>query len=423
MTAGKAEGACFPMTARVRRQRTGGNGGDDVRRRVLVAAHSGSQGGAELCLDVLLSGTDPAALELDVRFACDGPMVDRSRRMGWPTAVEPWAWWLGFEPSWWYRRNLWGKGWLRVLRYAALLRRRRFDLVYSNSSVIFEPALAARLAGVPHVWHVHEILDPAYWPTRLAPLPRIAVRLDLWSRRVIFESHAARRVCRPFPDDAKTRVIHNPLRFGPDDAEDARVREQAAALRSRLGLAAEELMVLWLGQFSPRKDPLLLAAAAARLAGRNDLPAVVPVFLGEGPLRSELAAALGDRGRIHDFEPDVRPWLAACDVLALTSRQESFGLVLLEAAAFGKPVIATRTEGPGEIVREGETGMLVPPGDAAALAETLAVLAGSRNLRRKMGQAARQVVFEHFSADRYVRAVHAVWAECWEPHPSSRGAE
>ncbi|NMC21487.1 MAG: glycosyltransferase, partial [Thermogutta sp.] len=328
------------MTDLARNDRTGERGGDARRPRVLVAAHSGCQGGAELCLDVLLSGTQPDAYELDVRFACDGPMVDRCRRGGRPTSVEPWAWWLGFEPSWWYRRNLWGKGWLRVLRYAALIRRRGFDLVYSNSSVIFEPALAARLARVPHVWHVHEILHPAYWPRRLAPLPAVARRLTRWSRRVIFESHAARRVCEPFIDIAKTRVIHNPLRFTADDVECSAVRDKAAALRSALGLAPRDVMVLWLGRFSPRKDPLLLVRATALLAQRQDLPPTVPVFLGEGPLRSDLAAALGDRGRIGEFEPDVRPWLAACDVLALTSRQESFGLVLAEAAAFGKPVVA-----------------------------------------------------------------------------------
>ncbi len=392
------------------------------RRRVLVAAHSGCQGGAELCLDVLLRGTDPAVYELDVRFACDGPMVDRCRRSGRATAVEPWAWWLGFEPSWWYRRNLWGKGWLRVLRCAALLRRRRFDLVYSNSSVIFEPALAARLARVPHVWHVHEILDPAYWPTRLAPLPGLAKRLNRWSRRIVFESHAARRVCAPFIDAAKTRVIHNPLRFTAEDAACPEVREKAAALRSALDLTPQDVMVLWLGQFSPRKDPLLLVRATALHAERRDLPRVVPVFLGDGPLRPDLVAALGNGGRIGAFEPDVRPWLAACDVLALTSRQESFGLVLLEAAAFAKPVVATRAEGPAEIIRHGETGLLVPIGDAVALAEALAVLAAGRDMRQRLGRAAQRFAFEHCSAESYVRAVHAVWDECWEARASNQGA-
>lgn len=411
------------MTDPAQNDRTGARGGDTRRRRILVAAHSGCQGGAELCLDVLLSGTDPAAYELDVRFACDGPLVDRCRRLGRPTCVEPWAWWLGFEPSWWYRRNLWGKGWLRVLRYAALIRRRRFHLVYSNSSVIFEPALASRLAGVPHVWHVHEILDPAYWPTRLAPLPSLAKRLSRWSRRVIFESHAARRVCEPFIDAAKTRVIHNPLRFTAEDAACPEVQDKAAAIRSALGLTPQDVMVLWLGQFSPRKDPLMLVRAAAFLTERQDLPRVVPVFLGEGPLRSDLAAALGDRGRIGEFQADVRPWLAACDVLALTSRQESFGLVLPEAAAFGKPVVATRAEGPAEIIRHGETGLLVPPGDASALAEALAALAGSRDTRQRLGRAAQRFAFEHFSAASYVRAVHAVWGECWAACPSSQGAE
>jgi len=381
-------------------------------RRVLIAAHSGSQGGAELCLDTLLAGTDPADCDLDVRFACDGPMVQRSQRLGWPTSVEPWAWWLGFEPSKWYWRNLCGKGWMRVLRYAVRLRRHRFQLVYSNSAVIFEAALAAKLAGVPHVWHVHEILDPEYWPRHLAPLPVVAKRIGRWSCRVIFESDAARRVCTGCIEPGKTRVIHNPVRFGPSDVNDPDVWEQAAALRARLGVSTDDVLVLWMGQFSPRKDPLLLCRAVQLLAPSSALPRVVPVFVGEGPLQPALESALGDRGRICPFQPDVRPWLAACDVLALTSRQESFGLVLVEAAAFGKAVIATRVEGPPEIVREGETGMLVPPGDAAALAAALKQLAQLPGLQVRLGKAAQRHVAEHFSPQRYVRAVHEVWAEC-----------
>jgi glycogen synthase len=97
---------------------------------------------------------------------------------------------------------------------------------------------------------------------------------------------------------------------------------------------------------------------------------------------------------------------AGCDVFVAPSRSESFGLILLEAMMFGKPVVAGDNGGMRSIVIDGGNGYLVPPGDAAALHGALASLIGSSELRREMGFRSREIFEERFCADRMVRATN-----------------
>jgi glycosyltransferase involved in cell wall biosynthesis len=93
---------------------------------------------------------------------------------------------------------------------------------------------------------------------------------------------------------------------------------------------------------------------------------------------------------------------------------EGFGLVLLEAMAAGKPIVASRTATIPEVVLDGETGVLVPPGDAAALAEALAQLASDAELARRMGEAGRERLRQHFSIDKMVGDTEMLYRELLE---------
>jgi glycosyltransferase involved in cell wall biosynthesis len=169
-------------------------------------------------------------------------------------------------------------------------------------------------------------------------------------------------------------------------------------------------VVSFVGQFSERKNPLLLVRAAARIANRSKLRFL---FVGDGPLREELQRAidrlgLGECCRILPFQEDITWVLSATDVLALPSRQESFGLVLIEAAALGKPAIATRTEGPSEIIVDGVTGFLVTPDDESELAQKLIDIFHSDVDRRRMGQAAADRAQKMFSAAEYAGKIEGI---------------
>lgn len=390
----------------------------DVRSRqtkVLFAAHSGQPGGAEYCLDVLLKGMDRSIWDAEVLFACDGPLVDTPRVLGLPANVVTMSWWIGFEPSAWYWRNLVQSPW-RIAWLTRKLKAQNFDLVYTNTAVIFEAALAARRAGIPHVWHVHEMLTATYWHSlvRLQVICRCILR---WSDAIIFESRAAHQVFQDCVGEysASTRkeqlheiyVVPNPLRMIPPPV----TSEGRRRARQTLGIAEDEFVILWVGQFIPRKNPRLMLSAYRKSCIYDKS---ILFMLGDGPLRGELMRDLAEDDSktkkviVDGFKENIDIYLQAGDVLVLTSSEESFGLVLLEAAAFSLPVIATDSGGPRDIVDHGKTGFIVPPTDDVAIAKHLAMLATDRVLRERMGQAARQRVLNEFNAQRYVRTIQEI---------------
>lgn len=176
---------------------------------------------------------------------------------------------------------------------------------------------------------------------------------------------------------------------------------QVAAARARWGLDGRETVALTVNQLHPRKRIHLLieAVAIARAAG---LP-VRALIAGAGVERAALEAArdrlgLGDSVTFAGFVPDedLSALYAACDLYAHAGLAESFGLSILEAAAVGLPVVAVAEGGPLEIVRDGETGLLVPP-TAAALAEGIAAVARDPAAARAMGERARRDVLARYS--------------------------
>jgi glycosyltransferase involved in cell wall biosynthesis len=307
--------------------------------------------------------------------------------------------------SWWYFKSLLAHTAANVFWLVGYLRRNGIDLVYSNTAVIYEAALAARLAGVPHVWHVHEVLKRGNVTAPLLPLWLTKKLIRRLSRRIVFESNSSRSVYQGERTDERCAVVYNCVRFADRQA----VLDRASALR-KLGFEDGDRVVTFLGQFSERKNPLLLVRAAARITERSKLRFLL---VGEGPLEGELARTiaalrLSDCCRILPFQKDVAWILSATDVLVLTSRQESFGLVLVEAAALGKPAIATRTEGPSEIVVDGVTGFLVNSDDEKELAEKLIDFFGPNVDREKMGRAAAARARELFSAAEHARKIEGI---------------
>jgi glycosyltransferase involved in cell wall biosynthesis len=173
-------------------------------------------------------------------------------------------------------------------------------------------------------------------------------------------------------------VIHN----GIDTARftDVWRDEDKRRLRAQQGFGPDDLVVGLCGVMRPEKahgDFLRALAHLARLAHpARPGPRVCGWLIGDGPLRAELertvdALGLRDRVRISGFVQDVRPLVAACDAMAITSLTETFSLAALEAMALGKPVLMTDVGGAREQVRQGHSGWLVPVGDVPAMANAL----------------------------------------------------
>ena len=162
-------------------------------------------------------------------------------------------------------------------------------------------------------------------------------------------------------------------------------------VRRRWGLSEDAFVVLFVGKLAPWKRPADVLAAITRV------PDAFAALAGEGPLRADLESRaarpdLAGRVRFLGFVnqralPEV---YAAADVLVLTSEYEAFGLVVNEAFCCGLPTVVTEACGAaGDLVRDGETGYIIPVGDVDALADRLRCLAADPDLRRALGAAAR----------------------------------
>jgi glycosyltransferase involved in cell wall biosynthesis len=195
---------------------------------------------------------------------------------------------------------------------------------------------------------------------------------------------------------ARTAVIYNGIDF-------ARLGEggEGGALRTRLGVAADAVVITSVGSLIRRKGQDILLRAFQPLASERDAHLLI---VSDGPERGNLerlAADLGLMGRVHflGYHDDIPGVYAASDIIALASRGDAFGLVLAEAAYFARPVVATRVGGIPEVVDDGVTGLLVPPEDPAALGVALRRLADDPALRAAFGQAGRLRSQRMFAAD------------------------
>ena len=164
-----------------------------------------------------------------------------------------------------------------------------------------------------------------------------------------------------------------------------------------------DVVVGFAKRLSPIYGPDLIVEAAALIAADPTLPRTVFRIAGEGDMGPRLMARAAELGISDRIElvgriawPEMPRFLAGLDIYVMPSRSESFGVVALEAAAAGLPVVASRVGGIPEAVADGETGLLVPSDDASALAEALARLARDPRLRQELGDTGRRRVSAEF---------------------------
>jgi glycosyltransferase involved in cell wall biosynthesis len=183
-------------------------------------------------------------------------------------------------------------------------------------------------------------------------------------------------------------------------------------MRRTFGVQAQGLLVGTVGRLHPQKGFASLLAAVARV--RERLPAIRLLLVGGGALRRDLVARAEALGLAEvvifaGSRGDVPEILAALDLFVLPSLWEGLPNAVLEAMAAGLPVVATAAGGTPEVVVDGETGLLVPPGDVTALAEAIERLLRDPGLRRKMGEAGRKRVEGHFTIEQTVAQTVALY--------------
>lgn len=286
---------------------------------------------------------------------------------------------------------------------------RPFELVHSNTMAVLGGALLARRLGLPHVWHVREIIANSRvmtWGFR---------GLALWlADRLVCNSGQTRDWIAGPGLARRCEVVWNgvDLPVVPDG------REQE---RQALGYAADELVFCFVGRLNAWKGQLLAVEAfeklQARRSGRQRLLIVGAAFAGQEHFEAELAARLAaspcrDAIRRLPFRDDIDSiWQAADVVLVPSLEPEPFGRVAIEAMSHARPVIAAGHGGLVEIVEDGRTGLLFKPRDAEALAAAMERLAVSPELRLSMGAAGRDRQSTVFSVAAYAEGMARIFKQ------------
>jgi glycosyltransferase involved in cell wall biosynthesis len=397
-------------------------GGRDDRLRVVYLDHVARLSGAELALLRLLPKLH--GVDAHVILGEDGPLADRFRTGGVSVEVLP-------VPV--AARDLRKDdvGLVRstsvasvaaltyVVRLARRLRRLRPDLVHTNTlKAGVYGSVAAKLAGVPVVWHVRDRIDEDY-------LSRTGVRL-------------VRMMTNRLPDGILVNSEATKLTLG----EAANLCVLPSVIPEVMDAPAERtnpsrsprtpLRIGMVGRLAPWKGQHIFLEAFARAFPDGEAEAVIigSALFGEDDYAQELsrlADRLGIAGRVdmRGFRDDVWEELARLDILVHASvTPEPFGQVVVEGMAAGLPVITTTEGGPAEFVEHERTALQVPPKDEEALAGALSRLAADPALRSRLGTAARRKALEVRGDDVSEQVMEVYRRALWQGprRPQAAGA-
>jgi D-inositol-3-phosphate glycosyltransferase len=295
-----------------------------------------------------------------------------------------------------------------------------FNAVLANTLGSFAGAdLAARL-GVPCVWAVHESFTlPMFWhaayaPGMLHPYPRAQAEEALRSAAaVVFEAEATRQLF--LSEAAPERLVTLPYGIELEAIDAAAAHRNRTELRRALGIDDGARVLLCLGSIEPRKSQAMLAAAFAQVAAHHEEARLV--LVGEtdheysagytAALHEYLArAGLSDRVRVEPVTADPYSWHAVADLLVCASDVESLPRAILEAMAFGTPVLSTRVYGVPELIDDGRTGYLCDMRDVGDLARGLdRVLSAPDEELRAVAAGASAHVRERHDPDAYAMQI------------------
>lgn len=305
-----------------------------------------------------------------------------------------------------------------LARLAALIRAERPALVVATSQYCLMYGVLARMlpdrgqpGGKPRLAFICHSMDIVRRGAAARLRFFVYRRFYPMADCVLFVSELQRRFFASLDVRARrAEVVHSGVDLAHFSARP--FAAAAAVLRARYGVGRAELTVGACALFRAEKRHADLLEALALLRGRG--LATRAVLIGDGPLRRGLEQCrdrlgLADRVLLAGLQSDVRPWIAMCDVMALTSDSETFPIVTLECMALGKPLVASDVGGVREQLTHGENALLYPAGDIDALADALARLADPA-LRARLGQGALDTVRRRFGQRRMVARYEALFA-------------
>lgn len=343
---------------------------------ILFISHSAVIGGAEKCLFNLLKYIDRKRYNPFVIFPDEGPLKNEIDSLNVRTYISPVSYWIYFkqykgEQHW---HQITYDFFPQVDSIVRIIESEKIDIVHTNTSVIWPGAFAAKIAGVPHLWQLHEILDnhPTFQPYH--ELSTVYALFNVLSDRLVVVSRAIEEKLAGHVSPEKIVFIPNGIET---ENFQSSARNNSNGIRAELGLTENDILVGAVGNIMREKGYDCLIEAAHIL--RKKLDNVNFIVAGgdfDQALTDQLKNSVSTKGLDGSFHflgkrNDIPLLLRDIDLYVNSSLTEASPLSVIEAMAAGKPVVASDCGGVGDIVIDRETGFLVKAGDSGRLAEAI----------------------------------------------------
>lgn len=369
---------------------------------ILHAVIHGEIAGAQIVCLQIIEALVRQGHQASVVSSSEGPFTDLLRTKKIPVFIIP------FEKTYHFHRTF---------QVARLLRKEKIDLVHSHGTIPLNVhvRLAARWTGIRCISHIHaENVFSSHWLIR-----QYQILLDRFTSQLCYRLIAVSKA-------TKKRLVMEGIRpeqieVIPNGIDSNRLNGQMSRMEvfQRFQIDPKKRLVVTMGRLCPQKGQEEFLKGAKQVSA--EMPDIVWMMIGkdiefkgayEGKLKT-LAQELGLNGQIifAGYQSDPVSLLRACDLFVLPSHLEAMPLVILEAAALKKAVIASAVGGIPEVVQDGVTGILIPPGDSQALGQAMLKLLKEPRLASAMGEAGFRRVREHFSEGQMVNRVLSLYQE------------
>lgn len=365
-----------------------------MKMRVCFVSHSSGKGGAEKALLELIDALKPRGVKAFVLLPSYGPLIEELRNRQITYRVFPYKWWMGKNVPAWKRI---GKAILNlalVIPVALTIKRWKCKIVYTNTVTVSIGALAAKLLGLPHVWHIHEF---GYEDHGL--LFDLGQRLSLWlmdrlSAICIINSHAVAKKYQRYIKPSKLKIIYQS------------VTVPKVVLAERTNDIEGGIICIIVGTLQEGKRQEDAIRAIGKLVQEGIKVKLYIVGKGDSEYQRYLQQLVRENNLEHyvvflGYVEDPFPIMEKADVVLMCSINEAFGRITVEAMRLGKPVIGARSGGTTELIRDGFNGILYTPGDYQELANKIRYLYEHPDIAHQIGTNALQWARKRFTQDHY----------------------
>ncbi len=373
--------------------------------KIVWVSHSGTLGGAELCLFEATTGLTQSGHTVQVILPCNGRLAERLSAEGVSYTVVPFISWVhtgALKYSTYYRVRRLFMHLSASRNLARKLQTVRPDVVVSNTLAMPVGGLAARWAGRPHIWYIHEFMREDHGAFYDYGEQLSLYGVNKLSQRIIVNSRSTMARFERFLPPGKLRLVYCPV--------------EVPALRGMHKQNSNTLTLVLIGRIAPGKRQEDAIRAISILANRG-ISVHLTLIGSEQPEYGAFVRHLAmDLGVDHlvkfvAYTDDPFSYLASTDIALVCSRYEAFGRVTVEAMKFGVPVIGADSAGTAELIQHGVNGLLFRTGDANDLAEKICILGLNQELAQRLRANAYAWSMQRFTMMGYVSSLQDIFQE------------